>query len=115
MALEVGGEAVCAHEGREGDGVAAVALEGFDGVLFGGAADVATFAVQDDGHMGRGAADVLHQALKLLFGAGGGKVGDLRFVGECQVGSGINDCRAKVVDFARVALIRLGQAGDVGV
>ena len=38
-------------------------------------------------------------ATGVSIGAGGGKVGDLRFVGECQVGSGINDCRTKVVDF----------------
>ena len=74
---QVGLHGVKTHEGREGDGVGSVALEGFDGVLGGGGADVAAFGVQNHWHVGGGAAHVLYELFQLVFGAVGVEIGDL--------------------------------------
>ena len=47
---------------------------------------------------------MLHQALELAFGAVGGEIGDLRLEGRDQIGRGIDDGRAEVVDLVRIAL-----------
>jgi hypothetical protein len=60
--------------------------------------------VQDHGHMGRIAAHVLHQLFELGFGAVGREIGNLRLEGDDQVGRGVDDARAEVIDAARVAL-----------
>ena len=49
--LQVGLHRIEAHEGRQRDGVRAVALEGLARVLFGGRADVAALGVQDHRHV----------------------------------------------------------------
>ena len=113
--LEVRRHRVPAHEGREGDRVGAVALKSFDGVLLGGAADVAALGVQDDGHLRRHAAHVFHQALELAFGAVRGKVGNLRLEGDHQVGRGIHDGGAKIVNLVGVAFEFAGKLGGVRV
>jgi hypothetical protein len=55
-------------------------------------------------HMGGHAAHVLHQAFELAFGAVRGKVGNLRLVTADQIGGGVDDAGAKVVDLVGVAL-----------
>jgi hypothetical protein len=54
---------VKAHERRKRDGVRAVALKRLFGVLLGSGANVAALGVQDDRHVRRVGAQVLHQAL----------------------------------------------------
>ncbi len=54
--------------------------------------------------MGRGAAHVFHQLFQLVFGAVRGEVGDLRLEGDHQVGGGVDDGGAEVVDLAGVTL-----------
>lgn len=58
---------------------------------------------------------VLHQAFELVFCSVGGKVGDLGLEGTGQVGRGIDDGSAEIVDLARIALERGGKAGGLGV
>jgi hypothetical protein len=67
------------------------ALEGLDGVLLGGAADVAALGVEDDRDAGMLFVDVGDQRFELVFGAAGGEVGDLRLEAADQVGGGIDD------------------------
>lgn len=115
LVLQVGRDGVEAHEGRQGDGVGAVALEGFLGVLLGGGADVAALGVQDDGHMGRDGAHVGHELFQLLFGAVGREVGDLGLEGVHQIGRGLDDGGAEFVDFACIAAHGRRKAAGFGV
>ena len=112
---QVGLHGVITHEGREGDGVGPVALKGFDGVLGGGGADVAAFGIQNHRHVGRGAAHVLHELFQLVFGAVGVEIGDLGFEGDDQIGCGVHNGGAKVVDFAGFAFNMGGEFGRLGV
>jgi hypothetical protein len=61
------------------------------------------------------AAQVLHQLFELVFGAVRGEIGDLRLEGDRQVGRGIDDGGAKVVDLAGIALQPGGEPGGFGV
>ena len=54
--------------------------------------------------MRRVGAHVLHQAFELVFGAVGGKVGDLWLEGTHQIGRGVHDGGAEVIDLVRIAL-----------
>jgi hypothetical protein len=83
--------------------------------LLGGAANVATLGIQDDRHMGSHAAHVLHQAFELALGAVRGKVGDLGFEAADQVGGGIHDGGAKVVNLVGVAFAAVRKFGGFGV
>src|SRR5690606_39795389 len=78
LPFQIGRYAVVPHVRVHGDGVGVVALEGLAGILFGGRANVATFRIE---HQRQGrvvAANVPAQRLELVFGAFGGKVGNLR-------------------------------------
>ncbi len=60
-------------------------------------------------------ADVRQQVFELVFGAVRGKIGDLRLEGQRQVGGGIDDGSAKVVNARRVAAPGVRKARRVGV
>jgi hypothetical protein len=47
---------------------------------------------------------VFHQFFQLSFGAVCSEVSDLRFEGNGQVGCGVDNLSAKIIDFASVAL-----------
>ena len=103
MVLEVGGHRVPAHKGRQGYGVGAKALKRLDGVLLSGVANVAALGIQNHRYLRRGTADVANQLLKLVFGTVGGKVRNLGFEGQRQVGRGVHDGGTKVVDMPSIA------------
>ena len=111
VVLQIRRDRVKAHKGRQRDRVGAVALEGFNRVLGGGAADVAALGVQNHRHLRRGAAHVGDQALQLVFGAVGGEIGDLRLEGADQISRRIDDGGAKIVDFAGIAVQLAGKFG----
>ena len=110
MVLQIWRYRVEAHKGRQRNRVRPIALKRFNGILLGRAANVAALGVQNNRHIRRGAAHVRHQALQLVLSAVRGKVGDLRLEGDDQVGHAVNNCGAKIVDFAGVALEFGGKA-----
>jgi hypothetical protein len=60
-------------------------------------------------------ADVRDELFELGFGAVRGEVGDLRLEGDGQVGGGLDDAGAELVDAGRVAAHRAGQALGLGI
>ncbi len=115
VVLEVGRDGIETHEGRQRHRVGAVTLKGFLGVLLGGAADVAAFGIQNDGNLRRGPAHVFHQAFELALGAVCGEVGNLRLEGQHQIGGGIDDGGAKIINLAGVAQKPAGEFGGLRV
>ena len=115
VVLQIGRHRVPAHEGRQGHGVGAVALKSFFGVLLGRAANVTALGVQNDRHMRGHAANMFHQAFELAFGAVRGKVSDLRLEAADQVGCGVHDGGAKVVDLVGIAFVAVRKFGGFGV
>ena len=115
MVFQVGLHRIEAHEGRERDRIGPIALEGFNGVLLRGAADVTSLGVQDHGHLRGGAAHVRHEPLQLLFSAVRSEVRNLRLEGDGGVGRGLDDGSAEVVDAGGVALEVSGETGGVRV
>ena len=95
---------VKAHEGRERDRVGAIALKGFDGILLGGGANVAALGIQNNRHMRRIAAHVCHELFQLLFSAVRSEVSNLGLERNGQIGCGIDNLRAKIIDLAGIAL-----------
>ena len=83
--------------------LAPIALKRLNRILLGRAAYVAALGVQNDGHLRCHAAHVFHQPLKLAFGTVRGKVGNLGFEGHHQVGRGVHDRGAKIVNLVGVA------------
>ena len=115
VVLQVGRDRVKPHEGRQRDRIGAIALEGFDGVLLGGAADVTALGVQNHRHVGRRRLDVGHQPLELVFGAVGREVRDLGLERHGQIGGGVHDGGAEIEDPAGVAFQRTREARGIGV
>ncbi|MNN99262.1 hypothetical protein D3C81_2188540 [compost metagenome] len=56
-----------------------------------------------------------HQAFELVFGAVGGEIGDLRLERVHQIGGGIDDGGAEVVDLRGIALHRGRKAVGFGI
>ena len=56
-------------------------------------------------------AHVFHQALELVFGAVGCEIGDLGLERACQIGCGVDDGGAEVVDLVGVATHGVREAG----
>ena len=110
---QVGLHRIKTHEGRERDRIGPIALKGLDGVLLGGAANVAALGVQNDRHRRGIGPHVVHQALQLRLSAVSGEVGNLGFEGDHQISGGVNDAGAKVKNMIRPTAPSPGQLGRV--
>ena len=115
LVFEVRLDRIKAHERREGDRISPIALEGLHRVLGRRAADVAALGVQNHRHPRRHLAHVGHQPLELTLGAVRGKVGNLRFEGDHQIGCGLHNGSAKIKNAAGIAAQRAREAGRLWV
>jgi GGDEF domain-containing protein len=104
-----------AHVGVDGDGVGAVAVEGFARVLVRGGADVAALGVEDQRDVRIALAQVGADGFELVFRAERGEIGDLRLEGAGQVGGGVDDGLAELGDAVRAAAQLRRQALQVRV
>ena len=82
---------VTAHVWIHGDGIGTVTREGFEGILFGRAADVTALGIKNDRHMRCVFADMRNGCQQHVFEAGGSEIGDLRLVGADQIACRVDD------------------------
>ena len=113
--LQIRRDRVKPHEGRQRNGIGTVALKRLNGILLSGAADVAALGIQNDGHLGRDTAHVLHQALKLAFSPVRREVGDLWLERDDQIRRGVHNGRTEVINLVGVALESTRKPGGFGV
>jgi len=89
---------ILAHVGVHGDGIGAVALEGFARIGLGGIADVAALAVENHQGGRRPFADVADACREFLLRAERAVERDLRLVSGGEIGGRVHDAAIELID-----------------